>query len=156
MSLPEPAPRRNSPSARRASRGSVPAVWWGSGLLVLAALLGAFWILSRPDAGAPSPGVAVPTAGPARALATPTATPPTLQVGSLVQVAGTGASQLSLRGQPSRVGEVLLLVSDGAIFQVVGGPAQSDGYTWWQLQDLEGHVGWAVGQWLQVLGSTAP
>jgi len=39
------------------------------------------------------------------------------------------------------------------VLEVVGGPQDADGFTWWQLKDVDGSIGWAAEQYL---APTAP
>jgi hypothetical protein len=52
---------------------------------------------------------------------------------------------LTFRGGPGRSQQPVSCQLDGTQGQVIGGPQQADGITWWQLADL----GWASGEFLQ-------
>lgn len=106
---------------------------------------------------APSATPLVPTAAPSltptvtpTALVLPTPLPGVISVGAYVQVSGTGTDGLRLRAEPGLNGEVRLLGMDAEVFQVVDGPREVDGYTWWQLKALldEKRRGWAVANYL--------
>ena len=81
-----------------------------------------------------------------------TLTPVPLTLGAEVEVVGVGDQQLNVRNQASLIDSaVLFRAPEGTIFQVVGGPHQADGFTWWQLRDIQFQVeGWAVANYLQV------
>lgn len=84
----------------------------------------------------------------------PPAPPPgQLKIGDSVQISGTGGDGLRLRSTPGLQGDVLYLGYEGEVFQIVDGPQEIDGYTWWNLTapyDEKVH-GWAVSNFLIVL-----
>jgi hypothetical protein len=47
----------------------------------------------------------------------------------------------------------LKIVSDGAVLKVLDGPRESDGFTWWRLEEYvdgqPGVVGWAIDEYLE-------
>ena len=48
--------------------------------------------------------------------------------------------------------QVLFRAAAGAIFDVIGGPQEADGFTWWRLHDPRFSVeGWAVANYLQTI-----
>lgn len=110
-------------------------------------------------AASPSPGATIPTqpAG-ASPLATPspgpgvgaTATVPapagTFQPGETLIVQGTGDC-LNVRQAPGTANAVVTCVDEGSQVTVLGGPQQSGGLTWWQVQ-APGATGWAAGDYL--------
>lgn len=79
---------------------------------------------------------------------------PALAIGKRGRVkAGKGNN---LRSAPSTEGERIGGIPAGGEFEVVGGPAHSVRYTWWQV-DYNGQVGWTAegldGEyWLEVIG----
>ena len=92
----------------------------------------------------------------------PTATPillpsPTAQItdgiqqGGHVQISGTEGEGLRLRREPSLNGVIVYLGLEGEIFLVKGGPVESDGYMWWQLEAPLNATrqGWTVSDYLQ-------
>jgi len=82
---------------------------------------------------------------------TAAARPATVQVGARVQVTGTNGAGLRLRQSPSTDSVTLQFASDGAQFVVVDGPQQADDITWWKIDDQNGLVGWASGDYLKVV-----
>lgn len=67
---------------------------------------------------------------------------------TVVTVANTGGYGLQLRNSASTSGALITTLPDGATMDVIGGPIQADGYTWWNLAGTYG-TGWsAVGDWL--------
>jgi hypothetical protein len=110
----------------------------------------------------PAPSVA-PTLPTAALTPTPTLVPiaPTLPapppgdigVGAYVQVTGTGTDGLRMRSDPGLNGDVRFLGMDSEVFQILDGPREVDGYTWWQLKAPldENRRGWAVSNYLVVV-----
>ncbi len=82
-----------------------------------------------------------------------TDTPVPLTVGVRAVVFNVGVDQLNVRNQPSLTeSEVLFRSSAGTVFDIIGGPQEADGFTWWQLRDPQLQVeGWAVAIYLQTL-----
>lgn len=144
-----------------------PVVGLAFGLTAAVALIGVGGFALRPRlaTGAASPIVVrlpaptgTPTASPTPAPA-PTETPSTdrsegtFRVGDLVEVFGTGGDGVRLRGNPSLEGTVNGLGQDGQVYQVIAGPSEGEGYTWWQIVWLDdpARQGWAVGTFLRLL-----
>jgi len=77
----------------------------------------------------------------------------TITVGTYVQITGTGGDGLRLRSEPGLSGMVRFLAIDGEVFQVMDGPIELDGYTWWLLQaPYDPNVqGWAVADFMIVV-----
>ncbi len=78
---------------------------------------------------------------------TPTFTPTVvagtaLAVGQPARVAAPGG--LNMRQTPSASGELVLRLGANQIVNVIEGPTTADGFTWWQLDDGQGNVGWAA------------
>jgi hypothetical protein len=73
--------------------------------------------------------------------------------GALVQISGTGGDGLRVRSEPGLQGEVLFVALEAEVFQVVDGPRQGDGFTWWYLAALYDNSlsGWAVANFLEVI-----
>ena len=93
-----------------------------------------------------SPATAVPTQPPpptATALPSPTATiaiQNPLSVGDQARiVADTG---LNIREQPSTDAPVIILLARGKRVLVLEGPAASEGFIWWRVDDNQGNIGW--------------
>ncbi len=130
------------------------------GLLGALVLLASFVYLTRAayvgfnagQAGRAGPAGPTPTLGrpspiPTRSYA-PTVTPPgRVAVGMEVEVATTG-SRLNIRERPGMDATVVVKADPGTRLEVVGGPRQADGHTWWQVRLPDGTVGWAVEDWL--------
>lgn len=83
-----------------------------------------------------------------------TATPQPVTVGLLVVVDGVGADELNVRDRAGVLGTAIQFrVRDGSVFQVVEGPQQADGFTWWRVQDTAdpARTGWVVANYLKVI-----
>jgi len=89
-----------------------------------------------------------PTHNPALGTATPV--PGTIALGAYVQIDGTDGEGLRLRSEPGLHGEHLLLGFDTELFQVLDGPQEADGYTWWYLLAPydDTRAGWAASDFL--------
>ena len=161
--VPRPDSRRRRPPTEGA-----PAWVVGLGVGALAAvilLLVVAFVFSRRSAQPePTPTVMVvtptatliprPTATPLvdatdtpEAAATPATSPSappsdTIGVGGYVRV--SAAAGLSFREDPSTGGTLIQVLDSGSILEVVGGPEEADGYTWWQLRRDDGKEGWSA------------
>ena len=71
-----------------------------------------------------------------------------ITVGDVVTVVGTGGDGLNIRASASTGGQIVTTVPQGTALTVVGGPAQANGFTWWNVQTAGGVTGWAAGQFL--------
>ncbi|MCY3779859.1 MAG: SH3 domain-containing protein [Chloroflexi bacterium] len=91
--------------------------------------------------------------GPAVPTVIITDTPVPLAVGLQAAVHNVGNDELNVRNVPSlRGSDVLFRAPAGTRFNIIGGPQEADGYSWWQLHDPEYEViGWAVANYLQTI-----
>jgi hypothetical protein len=178
-----PVRRVSRPRSRRRRPPTEGAPAWvvGLGVGALAAviiLLVVAFVFSRGSAEpAPSPTaeVVTPTATliprpTATTLAAPTATtgagtaegvvptaPPTdtIAVGGYVRIAAQAG--LSFRQTPSTNGALVVILDAGTVLEVIGGPQEADGYTWWQMRLDDGREGWsAAGSGEDVFLAPAP
>lgn len=95
-----------------------------------------------------TPSPIAPTATPLPA-ATALPTPEGLYIGGYARVAGTGGDALRLRADPGLQTTTLKTIDEGALLQVLDGPREVDGVTWWRLRDLNDSAeGWAAQQFL--------
>jgi hypothetical protein len=92
----------------------------------------------------PIPVVATPTFTPAPTPTfTPTPAPGTaLLVGQPARISAPNG--LNMRGTPNTTGQLVLRLSTGQRVVVLDGPTVADGFTWWQIDDQQGNVGWAA------------
>ena len=86
-----------------------------------------------------------------------TNTPIPLAVGLQAVVYNVGSDELNVRNIPSiNNSEVLFRAAAGTVFNVIGGPREADGFTWWQLHDPQFEVfGWAVANYLQTVSDNS-
>lgn len=97
----------------------------------------------------------MPSSGSQELSPTPTPLPGEIVVGVYVQIDGTGGDGLHLRLEPGLISQPLALGYDTEIFQVLDGPRQVDGRTWWLLVSPydAARSGWAVEDYLAVISS---
>jgi hypothetical protein len=75
----------------------------------------------------------------------PATAPPSggITVGGYVRVAA--AAGLSFRQSASTSGALIQVLDNGTVLEVIGGPQEADGYTWWQLRTTDdGREGWSA------------
>ncbi|MEO1289784.1 MAG: hypothetical protein AAFV93_18630 [Chloroflexota bacterium] len=92
-------------------------------------------------------------AGPTLAPVQLSPTPAAIRIGSVVVVEGVDVNTLNVRSTASLLeSSVLFRAEEGEIFNVLDGPQQSDGFTWWEIQDPSdvNRRGWAVSNFLRV------
>lgn len=80
-------------------------------------------------------------------------TPASIRIGSVVFVDGVDLNTLNVRNIASLTdSSILFRAEEGSIFNIIDGPQQSDGFTWWQIQDPSdvNRIGWAVSNFLTV------
>ncbi len=89
--------------------------------------------------------------GPAVPTVIVTNTPIPLAVGIKAIVHNVGNDELNVRNIPSiNNSQVLFRARAGTVFNIIGGPQEADGFSWWQLHDPQFEViGWAVANYLQ-------
>jgi hypothetical protein len=136
----------------------------GALIAVILLLVIAFVFSRRSSQPEPTPTVTVvtptatliprPTATPALEVTTTTeavatedvlATAPpsdTITVGGYVRVAAPAG--LSFRQSASTSGALVQVLDANTTLEVIGGPQQADGYTWWQLRTDDGREGWSA------------
>ncbi len=99
--------------------------------------------------------VSLQLAGPAIPTVVITNTPVPLALGLRVAVFDVGNQELNIRNIPSLTdSQVLFRAPAGREFDIIGGPQQADGFTWWQLRDTNPQFqveGWAVANYLQTV-----
>ncbi|MGQ9903391.1 MAG: hypothetical protein ACUVRU_03435 [Anaerolineae bacterium] len=112
-------------------------------------------LIITPTATDFAPPTATPYAPPTDTPPPPTPTVLTVSddpifVGAQVKVVDTGPNGLNFRREPSRSAERIRSLPEGSVHEVIGGPADADGYTWWQLRDpSDGATGWGAGIYLR-------
>lgn len=90
----------------------------------------------------------VPTATPVP-TDTPTPTvvvlPTEITVGGYVRI----IDGVNFRTEPTVDGQLIRALAGDLVLSVVGGPNEADNFIWWQLQDIDGSIGWAAGLYLE-------
>lgn len=90
-----------------------------------------------------------PTAG---AASTPEVVPSPsvaeLAVGASAKVGNTGGTGLNMRAGPSTGQTRVKTLAENSTVEIVGGPQDADGFTWYQVRDSSGTIGWVVGKFL--------
>lgn len=61
--------------------------------------------------------------------------------GDLLQVL---ADELTIRSEPGTASEAIGILDHGTVVRVLSGPADADGYTWYEVVDTLGQDGWAA------------
>jgi hypothetical protein len=150
--------------------GTAPAlgIWLPIGFLVLAMVAcGGFQVRVTPtvtplpteELATSTAEAPAPTAEPTLAPATPAQDTPvpieastqspqapagdgTLAPGQAARVMAGGG--LNMRDVASTKGTLLGRVPQGAVVTIVAGPSQADNYTWWQIDNGSGQVGWVA------------
>ena len=70
-----------------------------------------------------------------------------LHIGDAVQVGNTSGQGLRVRDIPGREGKILAKFTEGSSLQIIDGPKQADGYTWWKVRGAGGE-GWCAADFL--------
>lgn len=94
---------------------------------------------------APQATVPLPTPAPS-----PSLPPGDFSIGTLVTVTGVGNSGLNIRADPGLSSTLRFLAYDGDVFVLVDGPQNTDGLSWWRLEDPNdpSRYGWAARNYL--------
>ena len=84
-----------------------------------------------------------------RSTITPTALSLTaVREGRLFAIAGTNGSALNLRQAPTTTSDVVRSWREGTTLVALGPTAQAEGWTWYNVRDPLGNVGWVPAQFL--------
>ena len=100
---------------------------------------------TTPGAGEGAPQVdlaATETAVAQQAEANTPRTP--LAINDRAAVCCTDMAGLRLRAEAGTEHPVVKLLEEGKIVEIIGGPKEASGFTWWQVQDEVGTSGWAA------------
>lgn len=71
-----------------------------------------------------------------------------LTIGDTAEVCCTDGSGLRMRADAGTEHPVVKMLAEGKIVEIIGGPSEASGYTWWQLRDDVGTSGWAAEDFL--------
>ncbi len=109
----------------------------------------------------PTPAITDTPVPEATATFTPTPEPGTaLAIGQPARIAAPGG--LNMRATPGTGGAIVTYLSGGQVVDIVEGPSDADGYTWWKVDDRNGNQGWIAqgddeNEWLSPrLGEAQP
>lgn len=72
----------------------------------------------------------------------------TLAVGSPAMVAGTGGTGVNMRAGSGLTFDIVQILQDDTPVELIEGPTESDGYTWWKVRLADGTEGWLVQDFL--------
>lgn len=67
-----------------------------------------------------------------------------LNIGILVRVTTTDGDRLNLRPRPNVNANPATPLSSGTPLLIIDGPAENNNYRWWQVQTVNGDIGWVV------------
>ena len=163
-------------SDRAPDKDPFPWLWLGLGIVVTIAAIAFAGVLISSllnreplTTTLPTPTIirltALPSPAPtdfgplASATPIPTFTPPPtpdlsiapneVTVGFYAEVFNTEAIGVSLRGGPSTDNVRLELIPEGTVLFVIGGPAEGNGFIWWQVSIDDELEGWIAGDFLK-------
>lgn len=68
-------------------------------------------------------------------------------VGATARVVGTDGAALRARATPSRDATILARFAEGAVVEVIDGPVEAEGLTWWRVRGTAGE-GWCAANFL--------
>jgi hypothetical protein len=71
-----------------------------------------------------------------------------LTIGDMANVCCTGGSGLRMRSGAGTGHPVVKMLTEDKVVEVVGGPQESTGFTWWQVRDEVGTAGWVASEFL--------
>ena len=114
--------------------------------------------VTRPPAATITPTIAATRT--VTATLTPTPTPAVgMAPGKTAKVTASGG--INMRDKPSTSAKAVSRLAANAIVTIKDGPKEADGYTWWQVDDGSGNIGWAAtgtkdDPWLSAEKGSAP
>ncbi len=72
-----------------------------------------------------------------------------LSIGDTATVCCTGGTGLRMRSDAGTGHPVVKMLTEDKVVEVVGGPQEANGYTWWQVRDEVGTSGWVASEFLR-------
>ncbi len=72
-----------------------------------------------------------------------------LDIGDMATVCCTEGTGLRMRSGAGTGHPVVKMLSEDKVVEVVGGPQEATGYTWWQVRDEVGTSGWVASEFLR-------
>ncbi len=91
--------------------------------------------------------VYAPTPPPSAVTITPTlipTPPPLFYVGQTVRVQTIDGEILNLRAQATRKSEIVVYIEDDTHLELLEGPVEAEGFSWWRVRLPDGLEGWVV------------
>jgi uncharacterized protein YraI len=82
--------------------------------------------------------------------AEPTAEEKEISVGAQAKVSGTGNVGLNMRSGAGTAHTRVKTLPEGTTVELIGGPKEANGYTWWEVRDEAGKTGWVVAKFLSL------
>jgi len=79
----------------------------------------------------------------------PTMAPVGLAVGAQVQVSNTGGTGLNMRAGAGTNQARIKTLAENTKLEIIGGPKEANGFTWWQVRDEAGTTGWVVDRYIK-------
>lgn len=106
-----------------------------------------------------TPVTIVPTS-----IFTPTPTPElgplpgVMGIGAYAKVSNTGGAGLRIRQSATTDSLTQFIALDEEVFQIIGGPVDKNGFTWWQLEANydKNRTGWAAEEYLTIITLPTP
>jgi hypothetical protein len=105
-------------------------------------------LLPQPATFTPAPGELVSTPTGQGAAAETPAVAAELAIGAKAQVTGTSGVGLNMRAGAGTGHARVKTLPEGEPLEVIGGPREANGFTWWQVRDGAGTTGWVASQFL--------
>lgn len=95
---------------------------------------------------------------------TPTPTPELgpppgiMGIGAYAKVSNTGGAGLRIRQSATTDSLTQFIAMDEEVFKIIGGPVDSNGFTWWQLEANydKNRTGWAAEEYLTLINLPTP
>lgn len=77
------------------------------------------------------------------------AAPDDMAIGSTAKVVGTGGVGLNMRAGAGTGHARIKTLPENSLVELIGGPTDANGYTWWQIRDENGTTGWGASKFLE-------
>ncbi len=104
--------------------------------------------LPQPATFTPAPVDLVTTPTTEGATETTTDTTEELGIGAKAKVVNTRGVGLNMRAGAGTGHARVKTLPEGEPLEIIGGPREANGFTWWQVRDGAGTTGWAASQFL--------
>jgi hypothetical protein len=97
----------------------------------------------------------LPAASPTALVVTAPSPTPASSIQRQALIVGTEGNGLNGRAGPSVSQAITFSFAEGSVVQLVEGPVEADGYTWWRAQGGGGDA-WVASKWLQLETPASP